>query len=99
MGFRKMEFFSDSTDAIRLILEDNITYHQYASTVMNIRDLIAKDWIINLKHILRENNNSADYLAKKGAHQYEALILLDIPRIEMNLMLFADASGVQFLRE
>ncbi|KAJ1425366.1 Reverse transcriptase-like [Sesbania bispinosa] len=86
-------------DSIHLILVDDIQYHQYAGTIMQIRDFIGRDWVVKLQHILRESNSSADFLAKREAQQNENLVILNAPPQEKNFMLPTDASGVQFLRE
>ncbi|KAJ1403512.1 Ribonuclease H-like superfamily [Sesbania bispinosa] len=95
--FRRVDCFCDSNTAIHLIMVDDIQYHQYAATIMQIREFIDRDWVVKFQHILRERNNNADFLAEKRAQHNENLVTLNAPPQEMNSMLLADASRVAFL--
>ncbi|KAJ1423785.1 Ribonuclease H-like superfamily [Sesbania bispinosa] len=43
-GFRKVDCFYDSNNALHLISIDSIQFHQHATIIMHIRDLIQRDW-------------------------------------------------------
>lgn len=53
---------------------------------------------MSLIHTLREGNACADFLAKREAEQMEEFVTTDVPLEGMSLLLFADASGVSFVR-
>ncbi|PNX88508.1 omega-6 fatty acid desaturase chloroplastic-like, partial [Trifolium pratense] len=59
-----------------------------------------KFWLMPwLGHTLREGNACADCLAKMGASSDSALVILDMPPVELSLALHADAQGVVFVRD
>ncbi|CAN1121625.1 Putative ribonuclease H protein At1g65750 [Linum perenne] len=66
-GFRKVEEQIDSQAAIAILLDKNqLLDHQHGIEVLEFRDWVAKDWDLRLKHIYREANQAADYLANLG---------------------------------
>lgn len=42
-------------------------WHHCAAIICNIKELIARDWNVQLSHTLREANAIVVFLAKKGA--------------------------------
>ncbi|CAN0838514.1 hypothetical protein LINGRAHAP2_LOCUS2194 [Linum grandiflorum] len=40
--------------------------HQHASLILQIQELIRRDWDVQINHIYREGNCLADYLAGRG---------------------------------
>ncbi|KAJ1396409.1 Ribonuclease H domain [Sesbania bispinosa] len=89
---------TDSTLALKLILEDMSPYHQYAATISNIKSLLSKDWSVTILHTFREGNQSADCLAKRGVHAESAFEVLHLPPAELKDLLLADARGMEFSR-
>ncbi|KAJ1397035.1 Ribonuclease H domain [Sesbania bispinosa] len=77
----KLKCYSDSTNAIHLINEEDIYFHKYAAIFMDIREFLNRPWEVQILHILREGNMCADHLAKKGALQnYHLMLLEDSPK-------------------
>ncbi|XP_057418881.1 uncharacterized protein LOC130713097 [Lotus japonicus] len=97
-GYRVVECQSDSLDAVNLILSVPPSRHLYASLIWDIKDLLSRTWMVKLHHTLREGNACADFLAKHGASQNEALVLVEQPVAALGLLLLADAAGVSFVR-
>ncbi|KAJ1438231.1 Reverse transcriptase-like [Sesbania bispinosa] len=47
----------DSTHLITLIKEEeDLTYYEHASIILEIRQLLRRDWEVEIHHILREGN-------------------------------------------
>jgi ribonuclease HI len=90
--------YSDSRNAITLIIESVDEWHHYAAIINNIKDNMNRDWQVSLLHTLREGNTCADFLAKLGATSNEAFSSIAIPPVGLNLSLLADASGTWFPR-
>ncbi|CAJ2675680.1 unnamed protein product [Trifolium pratense] len=66
-GFNNVIIESDSTIAIDLVEHDISPLHLYAPLIKNIRQFQNMDWTIVFHHTFREDNECADWLAKKGA--------------------------------
>lgn len=97
-GHRLVECQSDSLDAVSLVTSSVSPYHLYAALIWDIKDLLNRDWVVKIRHILREGNACADLLAKHGAGQSAALVWLEQPLEGLGVLLMADAWGVSFLR-
>ncbi|KAJ1380966.1 Ribonuclease H domain [Sesbania bispinosa] len=81
--YMRIKCYTDSTHAIDLIS----------------KDLLSKGWSATITHLLREGNEVADSLAKKGAAGGDTnLQILETPFAELNSFLLVDALGIQHLR-
>ncbi|CAN1730076.1 Putative ribonuclease H protein At1g65750 [Linum perenne] len=57
----------DSQTAMAILLDSRPSIdHHHALEVFEFRDWMSKDWELRLKHIYREANQAADYLANFG---------------------------------
>ncbi|CAN1146313.1 Putative ribonuclease H protein At1g65750 [Linum perenne] len=66
-GYRKVEVQMDSQTAIVILLDRRPSIdHQHTLEVFEFRDWMNRDWELRLKHIYREANQAADYLANFG---------------------------------
>ncbi|XP_020221082.1 uncharacterized protein LOC109803818 [Cajanus cajan] len=65
-GFRHDECLSDSLVLVNLLWCAPIVIYVYANELMDIRNLMAKDWDCSLSHSLREDNMYANALTKFG---------------------------------
>lgn len=59
-----------------------------------IKDLIARDWVVNVQHVYREVNICADYLANMGHNMILGVHGLNTPPTEMFQLLQTDMVGV-----
>ncbi|CAN1845039.1 Putative ribonuclease H protein At1g65750 [Linum perenne] len=66
MGFRRVELQMDSSVAIDLFMATEEPMHQHAGEVLSFRELRTRDWSINIRHLYREGNKVADFLANRG---------------------------------
>ncbi|CAN1751119.1 Putative ribonuclease H protein At1g65750 [Linum perenne] len=65
-GYKKVRLQTDSQSAARLILAEDPPTHQHASEVLAIRELLHRNWQVEIHHIFREGNGAADFLANMG---------------------------------
>lgn len=72
--------------------------HLYASLVWDIIELLGRPWRVVFHHILREGNTCTDLLAKHGAQQEEALIVIEHPLRGLSFLLLANALGISAVR-
>ncbi|XP_057418459.1 uncharacterized protein LOC130712657 [Lotus japonicus] len=98
-GLGKVIVESDSLAAITLVNGGCERTHPYASLVLQIRELMQKDWEVICRHTLREANQVADCLANMahslalGHHVYDA------PHPRCRDLLFFDVMGVAYPRQ
>jgi len=57
---------------------------------------MTKDWTIQLRHTLREDNMCPDFLAKLGTRSTSDLLIVLNPLAELRLLLTADSVGVVY---
>jgi ribonuclease HI len=98
LNIKDLLCYSNYGTAITLLTEPVDEWHHYAAILLNIKDILARDWRVKVTHTLREGNACADFLAKLGARNDAALSILTTPPAGMNLLLLADASGTWFKR-
>jgi ribonuclease HI len=97
-GFKHVLCHSDSTTVVDLIQKDLNVHHKYGNLIMAIKQLLRRDWVVSLRHTLREGNAAADFLAKKGALSDSSLVILNEVPPDMVSVLLADAMSVEFVR-
>ncbi|CAN1187219.1 Putative ribonuclease H protein At1g65750 [Linum perenne] len=66
MGIRDLTVQLDSLCAVNLFSGAGNLDHQYASIVSRFRNLLQRDWKLEVVHIFREGNCLSDCLANKG---------------------------------
>ncbi|CAN1331699.1 Putative ribonuclease H protein At1g65750 [Linum perenne] len=66
LGLTKVELQVDSSAIVQLVEEEGEPTHQHAMEVLEFRDLVARDWDVRLRHVYREGNHAADFLAGIG---------------------------------
>lgn len=55
--------------------------------IQNVKDLLRRDWQVQLLHTLREGNPCADFLVMLGASDQSIMTTFDMPRIGLLQML------------
>ncbi|CAN1178451.1 hypothetical protein LINPERHAP2_LOCUS33673, partial [Linum perenne] len=66
LGLTKVELQVDSSAIVQLVEEEGEPRHQHAMKDLDFRDLVARDWDVRLRHVYREGNHAADFLACIG---------------------------------
>ncbi|CAN1147579.1 Putative ribonuclease H protein At1g65750 [Linum perenne] len=66
LGFRKVEVQVDSMAVLALVNSAENPVHQHTLEVLDIHDLLRKDWEVKIRHVYREGNRAADFLADMG---------------------------------
>ncbi|CAN1824417.1 Putative ribonuclease H protein At1g65750 [Linum perenne] len=85
-GHKKVRLQTDSQSAASLILAEDPPLHQHASEVIAIRELLQRNWQVEIHHIFREGNGAADFLANMG-HCFDPGIQI-VPPSDCNLGYF-----------
>ncbi|CAN0904536.1 Putative ribonuclease H protein At1g65750 [Linum grandiflorum] len=66
LGVSNLEVQLDSLTAISLFQEQGSCDHQHAVLVLKFRKLVTRNWSVRLRHVYREANQAADFLAALG---------------------------------
>lgn len=67
MNFLKLICESDALEVVNTLLDESMhVHHVYASVIAEVVQLMKRPWSVSLKHVYREVNGSADFLAKLG---------------------------------
>ncbi|XP_024626760.1 uncharacterized protein [Medicago truncatula] len=97
-GFKHVVCYSDSTTVVDLVQKDLNVHHKYENLIMAIKQLLRRDWMVSLRHTLREGNTAVDFLAKKGALSDSSLVILNEAPPDIASVFLADAIGVEFVQ-
>lgn len=73
--FRRMECEVDSKFVFDLLHNQGMGSNDFHSLVWSIRGVLDREWVVVFRHVYRERNRSADYMANVaiGVNLYEAL--------------------------
>lgn len=62
-GWRWVELESDSLVSINMIKKSSITSSCYSNLIHAIKDILKREWIVEVNHIFKEGNQAADWLS------------------------------------
>ncbi|XP_028752652.1 uncharacterized protein LOC114712303 [Neltuma alba] len=80
LGYSKIKLYTDSAEALHLLLTDCEPSHPLREMVQDLRNLIFDNWDIEILHSFRENLGCANKLATMAHHiEHEYIFLQDIP--------------------
>ncbi|CAN1182797.1 Putative ribonuclease H protein At1g65750, partial [Linum perenne] len=65
-GYHKIQLQLDSQCVVQLLQGDDLEDHAHATTFITARELLRRNWEVQILHIYRESNHVADYLANVG---------------------------------
>ena len=98
LGNEELVCYSDSLLCINLIKDQTPRFHVYAILIQYVKYLTEQSNII-VCHILKEENQCADFLAKLGASSDNDLVYHASPPDGLLYRLKMDAFGTFFPRE
>ncbi|XP_028757805.1 uncharacterized protein LOC114716910 [Neltuma alba] len=78
-GFDKVLVYTDSLEAIHLLMIDSGGHHPFSTEITEGRRLIFSDWEIELRYAPRESIQCADFLAREAHHIVEDMKILNEP--------------------
>lgn len=96
--FRNIICYSNSLNVVNLVKESMSPFHKYATIILDIHELLGRNWSVKFSHTLREGNGSANYMAKHGASIEDHLKIFEVPPVGMSSILLADMLRVEFTR-
>ncbi|KAG5028538.1 hypothetical protein JHK87_012052 [Glycine soja] len=83
MHYSNIICVTNSALAMKLIQQPLQPCHAYATLIANIKDFQRKDWSLEFCPSLREGNQCADFLSKRGLHGNVFLVIVDVPPHDM----------------
>lgn len=90
---------SDSMCALSFITNGVHALHPLSPLIcIKIQSIVERPWQVSFKHIFREDNECADWLAKHGASGNDSFTVWESCPQELNLVLLADATGTIRIR-
>ena len=63
LGYRRIQVGTDNCSVVQLIKENNANVTEFSNIIEMIKDLIRRDWRIQIDHIYCEANSAADFLS------------------------------------
>ena len=97
LNFRDVILETDSMEACRLVNSTGHNFHIYGVILVDIHALMARQWHVEILHILCEGNHYADAMAKRGANQEEPLRNWHLPPDGLIELLATDAAFLLFV--
>ncbi|CAN0923968.1 Putative ribonuclease H protein At1g65750 [Linum grandiflorum] len=91
MGVRHLEVHVDSACAITLLSKSTHSTSQHEILIHISKLLMQRDWIVNLKHIYREDNHVADAMANLGHTLDYGTHLIPLSHNRLSHWLFYDS--------
>ncbi|CAN1147800.1 Putative ribonuclease H protein At1g65750 [Linum perenne] len=78
-GIRKLKVQSDSAIAVKLLSTTQHDAHQHFNLIRRFQELKSRQWDVTIKHIYREANFAADFLANSGHELELGIYVLSLP--------------------
>lgn len=97
-GFRRVEVELDSLFVVNVVQQEGEAANDFSSIVQSIKELLGRDWMVNLKHVFREANKSADRMANFATSLPLGCHIFDNPIPGILPLLLQDISGASFPR-
>ncbi|KAH9716124.1 reverse transcriptase domain-containing protein [Citrus sinensis] len=97
-GFRRIQVGVDNKSVVHLVTMASVPDNENATLIKAIRDLLERDWSVQLKHVYREANYAADFLASYSLNSPIGFHVLLSPPPEIVGLICKDAYGVAHSR-
>lgn len=98
-GYKKVMCETDSLDTVTTIQNESVQpWHVGTLILATIRELLRREWIVEVPHTFREVNFYADFLAKEGGNLGQSWRVWKDPPPLMGFIVLRDALGTIYLR-
>lgn len=94
MGYQKVVLYSDSIEALRLILHEHTAFHPLLTEIREIRDCIYSNMEVSLLYSPRGNLRCADVLARSAHQSSEGIKYLYQPPVSCDDYLREDSKSI-----
>ncbi|CAN1127865.1 Putative ribonuclease H protein At1g65750 [Linum perenne] len=93
-GFQIVELHLDSRAPISILTSPEQPVHQQALEALYFRELCQRDWRVTIKHVYREANKAADFLASHGSQFPFGIHLFPLSDCNLGHILRYDCLGI-----
>ncbi|CAN1162572.1 Putative ribonuclease H protein At1g65750 [Linum perenne] len=93
-GVRRLCIQTDSQAAVSLLSSNEGRMHRHASLVEQFIELCRREWVVSIRHVYREANRAADFLANRGHVFPYGVHHFPIVDCNLNYVLLYDSLGV-----
>ncbi|CAN1301573.1 Putative ribonuclease H protein At1g65750 [Linum perenne] len=97
-GFRKIILQLDSRTAVAILTNRDEPSHQFATEVLTFRELCHRYWKVEIRHVFREANKAANFLASQGFMFPFGIQLFQLSDFNLGHILRYDCLGVSEAR-
>lgn len=95
----KLELQMDNQACVEILRSQKWGRSEYSDMFEHIMKLIdSPNWTVKIKHVYREGNRVADWLANQGVAQHIRLEIFDSAPLELDRILAEDSMGVGISR-
>ncbi|CAI9103287.1 OLC1v1001743C1 [Oldenlandia corymbosa var. corymbosa] len=98
LGYKKVKAEVDNSSSLLMVKGNADIFGVYAGIVYGIRELLHRDWTVELDHVFREANFAADYLASLATLGPVGLQKFGVPPSSVRPWLQHDIIGVSYPR-
>ncbi|KAL4331213.1 hypothetical protein AHAS_Ahas13G0477600 [Arachis hypogaea] len=81
LGFKKATLETDSKAVLQTLQKKEETQNHPEALVRSIGQILKRDWQLNIKHVYREANRSADWLAKNNLEVFPGFHFIELPHL------------------
>ena len=81
-----------------LLYANQVSFYKYLALILEIKELINRDWTVRIEHTFRDANFCADFMTKFATSCDNGLMIWDEPPQGLQQLLLADIMGISFPR-
>ena len=94
LGYRRIQVGIDNCSVVQIIKENNAHVNETSNIIEMIRELMRRDWRIQMAHIYREANSAADFLSTHALSLPVGVHFLRSAPLGLRSILYSDMYGV-----
>ena len=94
LGYKRLQVGIDNCSVVQLIKENNANVNEYSNIIEMIRELMRRDWRIQIDRIYREANLAADFLVTHTLSLPVGVHFLHSAPLGLSSVLYSDMYGV-----
>ncbi|KAH9666870.1 reverse transcriptase domain-containing protein [Citrus sinensis] len=98
LGYRRIQVGVDNCSVVQIIRENNAHVNEISNIIEMIRELMRRDWRIQIDHIYREANSAADFLSTHALSLLVGVHFLHSAPLGLRSILYLDMYGVAHSR-
>ena len=94
LGYRRIQVGIDNCSVVQLLKENNANVNELSTIIEMIKELMRRDWSIQIDHIYREANSAVDFLATHALRLPVGVYFFNYVPLGLSSILYSDMCGV-----